>query len=112
MTNTARDERNELREHVLSIIHTIENGTDELNCDDEPMTGFDYVADALDIEWILNNDRTLKGARVLVAFGGPNIWIDTAKRIVEGYWWGDSFVASYHRDEMDIESALEEIFNC
>lgn len=35
------------------------------------------AGDVLDVEWILTSDKELKGARLLVAFGGLNIWIDT-----------------------------------
>ena len=78
----------------------------------EFLSGFDYVSDALDVDWILEQRSEFKGARLLVAFGGPNIWIDTAKQTVEGHWGGDSFTASYLRDEMDIECACSEWFNC
>lgn len=121
----------EIKAHVQSIINDIENGLateyclecgtelhKEFNCKDcghensEILSGLDYVSDALDVEWILDSNREFKGARLLVAFGGPNIWIDTAKQTVEGHWWGDSFTASYFRDEMDIEGACSEWFNC
>lgn len=123
---------NEIKSHVLSIITDIEcglqsdscadcgadlhNKTDCPECDstnlDVPMSGLDYISDVLDINWILDSNREFKGARLLVAFGGPNIWIDTDKQTVEGHWWGDSFTASYSRDEMDIEGACSELFNC
>lgn len=109
---------NELLNHVNSIVNDIENGI-ELDTDQAEemgyegvMSGLDYLTDVLDIEWILNNDKTYKGARVLVAFGGPNIWIDTVKRQVEGYWWGDTAILGYDNDEMRIDSALEELYNC
>ena len=123
---------NDIKSHVLSIITDIENGvksescaecgadlhneTDCPECDhdnlDLAVSGFNYIADVLDINWILDSNREFKGARLLVAFGGPNIWIDTDKQTVEGHWWGDSFTASYFRDEMDIEGACSEWFNC
>ena len=122
---------NSLQSQVFSIIRDIEYGAKRECCTEcsatleqsdycpecgtycpDMLSGFDYLADVLDVEWVLHQDRTLKGARLLVAFGGPNIWIDTAKQTVEGHWWGDSFTASYSRDEMDIEGACSEWFNC
>jgi len=68
----------EIRDHVQNIVNNLENGfKDDLNQDDQEFTAFDYLSDCLDIEWVLHSDRTFKGARVLVAFGGPNIWINT-----------------------------------
>lgn len=75
-------------------------------------SGFDYLSDVLDIEYICNSNREYLGARVLVAFGGPNIWINTRTQQVEGYCWGESCIMSYSNDAMDIDSALNEYFNC
>lgn len=114
----------EIKEMVLNIISDIETGIqvsqDDINdglydCDYEEgdtIGGFDYLSDVLDIEYIISSDKQYLGARVLVAFGGPNIWINTRTQQVEGYWWGDNFTASYHADAMDIDGALEELWGC
>jgi hypothetical protein len=122
---------NDIKSQVLSIVRDIEQGRQCESCTEcgadlgkssfcpeceasnpDFLSGFDYIADVLDINWILDSNREFKGARLLVAFGGPNIWIDTAKQTVEGHWWGDSYTASYSRDEMDIEGACSELFGC
>lgn len=122
---------NDIKSQVLSIVRDIEQGRQCESCTEcgadlgkssfcpeceagnpDTLSGFDYIADVLDINWILDSNRAFKGARLLVAFGGPNIWIDTAKQTVEGHWWGDSYTASYSRDEMDIEGACSEWFGC
>ena len=101
-----------LQDHVQHIADTITNGFgDELNCDDQEMSAFDYLQDALDIEYIVNSKREYLGARVLVAFGGPNIWINTRTKKVDGYWWNESASASFD-DGIDLDSALEELWNC
>lgn len=101
-----------LQNHVNSIAKTLTDGFgDELNDDDEPFSAFDYLQDSLDIHWVLNNDRTYRGARVLVAFGGPNIWVDTNTGLVEGYWWGDYAKASF-TDNIGLDDTLEELFSC
>jgi hypothetical protein len=109
-----------VKSHVLSIVKTIENGYKSEGLDyydgqyeeGEIIGGLDYLMDALDIQYIVNGESEYLGARVLVAFGGPNIWIDTSRQLVEGYWWGDSFTASYNNDEMDIDGALSELWEC
>ena len=56
-----------------------------------------------DIEWITNRDHKYQGARLLVAGGGPSIWVNMHTHEVEGYWWGDHckcpFVDNLHLDE-------------
>jgi hypothetical protein len=98
---------------VQHIADTLTKGFDEndLNVDDQPMTAFDYLGDALDIEYIVNSKAEYLGARVLVAFGGPNIWINTRTNTVEGQWWGDSCKATY-KDNIGLDEALEELWNC
>lgn len=107
------DTNDMLKNHVQSIADTLSNGfnDDELNADNEPMSAYDYLSDALDINWILNNDRTYRGARVMVAFGGPNIFVDTERGIVEGFWWGDYAKASFD-DNIGLDEALNDLYNC
>lgn len=104
----------EIQTHVQEIVNRIEQGfsDDDLNYDGEPMSAFDYLQDALDIEYIVNGKREVLGARILVAFGGPNIWINTRTKQVEGYWWGDTCLMSYDHDNIGLDEALEELFNC
>lgn len=101
-----------LLDHVQQIANTITNGFgDDLNYDDEPMSAFDYLQDALDIEYIVNSKREYLGARVLVAFGGPNIWVNTRTKLVEGYWWGEYAKASFD-DRIGLDEALQTLWEC
>ena len=120
-----------IKAHVLSIVRELEQGRQCESCTEcgadlydsaacpecahenpDTLNGFDYIADVLDVNWVLDANREFLGARLLVSFGGPNIWIDTAKQTVEGRWWGDSFTASYNHDEMDVQGACAEWFGC
>lgn len=117
-----------VKSNVLSIVKSLESESafcemcdaihedtesGECSCGEELrlMSGFDWLHDALDIEWILNNDRTIKGARILVAFGGPNIWVNTTDNTVEGHWWGSSHIERFD-DCIGLSDAIEELFNC
>jgi hypothetical protein len=82
-------------------------------CKNEVYTigALDYISDALDIEYTVSSGGEYLGARVLVAFGGPTIWINTRHNRVEGAWWGDSADFSYV-DEMGLDDACREIFEC
>ena len=75
------------------------------------MTAYDYLQDALDIEWTLGSDKQLLGARVVVCFGGPTVVIDTRHSRVEGYWRQDNYTEVFG-DRMGLEEALEDIYNC
>jgi len=112
---------NDLQNHVKHIVDTIQNGLESIEREVDgqyPMDGLEYLSDALDIEYIVgsnrdnNNERELLGARILVAFGGPNIWINTRTKQVEGYWWGDSCTMSYDNDAFDLDDAIETLWRC
>lgn len=90
-----------LKQQVNHIARTIEAGGDAM----------EYLEDSLEIEYYVGSDKQYRGARVLVAFGGPNIWIDTKFKRVEGHWWGDSYSATF-TDEMGLDDTLSELFNC
>lgn len=102
----------QIKSHVQEIANRLSNGFDgAMNSDGEAMSAFDYLQDALDIEYIVSSKKEYLGARVLVAFGGPNIWVNTRTNKVEGYWWGDSASASF-TDSIGLDDALSELFNC
>lgn len=106
---------NNIKSHVEHIVKTIEQGFDGYMTDneyDEIRDVYEYLEDVLDIEYIVNAKGEYLGARILVAFGGPNIWINTRTKQVEGYWWGDSCVMSYSNDEMGIDEAVAELWAC
>lgn len=109
--------QNDLQNHVNSISSNLSNPpmyewNEGRDIDSEgEYSAFDYLQDALDIEYIVNSKREYLGARVLVAFGGPNIWINTRTNTVEGHWWGDNASATF-TDSIGLDEALEELFNC
>lgn len=103
----------DLENHVRSIAKTIEQGLNSEENEGQQMDGLEYLANMLDIEYIVASDRkTLLGARVLVAFGGPNIWINTRTKQVEGYWWADCYIASYDEDNIGLNECIECIWEC
>ena len=109
MTQTQLKQDNRLAEMVKNIANTIHTGTYKTKDDSESAS--DYLEDVLDIQYIISSDKEYLGARVLVAFGGPNIWINTQTQTVEGYWWGDSSFSSYHNDPLGIDQYLEDTYN-
>lgn len=103
----------DVKAHIQEIANRLSTGfsDDDVNSEGEPLSAFDYLQDALDIEYVVNSKAEYLGARVLVAFGGPNIWVNTRTNTVEGYWWGDSATASFS-DNVGLDDALSELWNC
>jgi hypothetical protein len=104
---------NQLLDHVKSIAEGITNppGPTVDEYGETKGDAFDWLSDVLDIEYTVSGKKEYLGARVLVAFGGPNIWVNTRTKTVEGYWWGDSASAPFE-DNLGLDDALNELFNC
>lgn len=81
---------------------------DEAEENGEALDLWDYFADVLDINYILDAQKELRGVRVAVTLGGPNIWIDTVQGIIEGFWGtehAESWIAS------EVCEAINDIFD-
>jgi hypothetical protein len=106
------EDRVRLKRQVQCIIEGIEEpDEDTLNDDGGAYTAYDYIDDALDIEYTVGRGGSFKGARLLVCFGGPDVWVNTQTDTVEGYWWGTSYSESYS-DNIGLHEACEELWEC
>jgi len=105
---TKQTDQEMLDEHVQHIVEIVETG----DYDDAigECCGWDYLSSALDYEWLLYDDKTLKGARILVSFGGPNIWINTVTAQVEGYWGSSSVVRHYRNDALGLADKVAKLY--
>lgn len=79
----------------------------------ETVTLYDYFSDVYDIEYILDSNREIIGARFLVAYGGPNIWVDSRRGVVSLNWWNESGEAYMSGAVCDaLNNFADELFNC
>lgn len=77
----------------------------------DPQSAFDFIGEALDMEYTISGRRKYLGARICVTFGGPNIYVDTRHNTVTGYWGSDTISRSYE-DNMGLDEAARELFGC
>ena len=68
---------------------------------------FDYY----DVVYHCNRDKSYRGAEIMVAGGGPSIYINTCDNKVEGYW-GSSEASWYFVDNAGIYEYFEELYDC
>ena len=69
----------------------------------------EWMEDVYDIEWITYQNHSYKAARLLVAGGGPNIWVNLQTNTVDGYWASDK-VSWGFVDNIGLDDYLEEIY--
>ena len=104
------------KKNVLDEIHMfyiMPDGERVFEGDLEVATIGDYFDDFYDVDYIVGSDKKYKACRVLVAFGGPNIYIDTWEKQVELFWWSNNATADIPEDLcMVIDEFFETIYNC
>jgi len=69
---------------------------------------YDWMEGVYDIEWITHRDHSYKAARLLVAGGGPNIWVNLLSNTVDGYWASDKCTWGFV-DNIGLDDYLEEL---
>ena len=87
--------------------------TDGLKIDDTSGTGTasEFMDGVYDIRYIVDREKRYLGAELMVAGGGPNIWVNLDTKYVEGYWGGDKVLEPF-RDELDLDGYCEEMYGC
>lgn len=73
-------------------------------------SALDYVADALDIRYVVASDRTFRDGEVCISFGGPTAWISTDDAVVHVAWGGTATESIPYAVRDAIRDALEELW--
>lgn len=78
----------------------------------EELSAYDWLEDVLDIEYRVSGDRQFRSARLLLGWGGPNVWLDTQTGLLSVYWGSDSANVNLPESFTDaLDEALEEIWS-
>lgn len=80
-----------LYEQCKCISEELDELVDKYNNSDDCDDFIEYVNDNFGIDYIWRMGVGLIGVRILVAFGGPTIYIDTFEGVVRGYWGGTQY---------------------
>ena len=62
-----------------------------------------------DIRYLVDSSKRFLGAEILVAGGGPTIWVDTWDKEVKGYW-GTDRVNIMFADNIGLDDYCEEMY--
>ena len=89
----------QLERMVKNIAENITEGKEDAN---------KWMEDVYNIEWITNQDHSYKAARLLVAGGGPNIWVNLQTDTVDGYWGSDKRSYGFV-DNIGLDDYLQEL---
>ena len=92
----------QLREMVKDIAMSI-------NSPEKEDTAAKWMEDTYAIRYLVDQDKSFLGAEIMVAGGGPTIWVDTFTKEVRGYW-GTDRVQRYFIDNLGLDDYCEELF--
>ena len=73
---------------------------------------WEYFNDVFDIEYRIGSDKQYRSVKIMVACGGPNIYIDTGDHSIKLYWWNERAeysLSSYTCEQID--EYFNELFN-
>ena len=70
-----------------------------------------FMEGVYDIRYIVDREKRFYSAELLVAGGGPTIWVSLNEMEVQGYWGGDRVNVPF-RDNLGLGDYLEELYAC
>ncbi len=71
----------------------------------------DWMEGVYDIRYIVDREKRYLGAELLVAGGGPTVWVNLDTKYVEGYWGGDKVLEPF-TDNLGLDDYCEEMYGC
>jgi hypothetical protein len=79
--------------------------------DEEPReeTAHDWMEGVYDIRYIVDREKRYYSAELLVAGGGPTIWVSLNEMEVQGYWGADRVRVPF-ADNLGLDDYCEEMY--
>ena len=74
---------------------------------------WEYFSDNYGVWYLVDEHKDLLHGRICIAFGGPNVYVDTDSGRVELYWWLDraeAYLSAEARNAVD--GYLQELYDC
>ena len=99
----------QLRRMCKNIAEEITKGTREVPDGESPAS--EYMEHVYDIRYIVDREKRYYSAELLVAGGGPTIWVSLNDMEVQGYWGSDR-VNEPFIDNIGLDDYLEEMYGC
>jgi len=70
-----------------------------------------FMEDVYDIHYLVDRKKRYMGAELLVAGGGPTIWVNLNTMEVQGYWGWDRVNVPF-TDNLGLDEYCEDMYGC
>ena len=91
------------------LVRMVQDIADSITHPGDGDTAHDWMENTYNIRYLVDSRKRYLGAEILVAGGGPTIWVDTFTKEVRGYW-GTDRVQRYFIDNLGLDGYCEELF--
>ena len=100
----------QLRRMVDAYAEDVINGKMKFYQADEDENDED-VYEAYSIKYVVDQDGRLVDVIIMLAGGGPNIWLDTHAQEIQGFWGGIKYTKGIYNHEYIIDY-FDEMYSC
>ena len=108
-SETCEEQLRRMCKNIADSITSPEMITDEETGEKRQETASEWMEGTYDIRYYVNSSKRYLGAEIMVAGGGPTIWVNTYTKQVEGYWGGDKVLEPFI-DELGLDDYCEEMY--
>ena len=70
-----------------------------------------WMQDVYDIRYIVDREKRYMGAELMVAGGGPTIWVNLYTKEVEGFWGTDRVQWAF-QDNLGLDDYCQDMYGC
>ena len=110
-SETCEEQLRRMCKNIAEGISRPEEIEDEETGEKREETASDWMEDVYDIRYIVDREKRYMAAELLVAGGGPTIWVNLNEMEVQGYWGGDRVNVPF-TDNLDLDGYCEEMYGC
>ena len=102
--------KEQLRRMCKNIANSITDPVDNSE-HGEQASAASWMEDVYDIRYIVDREKRYYSAELMVAGGGPTIWVSLNEMMVQGYWGGDRVNVPFI-DNLGLDDYCEDMYGC
>ncbi len=106
---TCEDQLRRMCKNIANSISEPQEITDEETGEKRTETASDWMEGVYDIRYIVDREKRYYSAEMLVAGGGPTVWVSLNEMEVQGYWGSDRVTVPFS-DNLELNEYCEEMY--
>ena len=108
-SETCEEQLRRMCKNIADGISEPQQITDEETGEKREETAHEWMEGTYDIRYYVDSSKRYLGAEIMVAGGGPTVWVNTYTGYVEGYWGGDKVLEPFI-DNLGLDDYCEELY--